>query len=210
MVEATLYTTTVGESLKTNARNYVSSLTNGTEEIRQASNEEVLAAVTDSVEAMVDDILQSFASAALTQPGAFEQSDVLFTAFVVEIGEYPFIIAVIVYQFLALIGVVAALIISKFWKRVPVFDYSDIASMSTAAYLGSSTGKGGISGILRDWDGDPDHVSLNDISARFQHTQAHKPPIVQIVALEAHAGDSGEWRWQQYNTSIANTRLDYR
>lgn len=205
MVETTLYTSTVGQSLQANVRNYVSSLADGQGIIRDPSSADIVVAVTESVEAMVDDILQSFASAALTQPGAFQQDDVLFTAVGVTIGEYPFIIALLVYQFLALICVVVALMLSNFWLATPVFDYRDVVAISTAAHLGASPRHSELWSGLRDWRGESDHASLGRVSARYQDGQLREPTTVQIVLLEdlrdidvskGHAEDAGTThRW---------------
>ena len=191
MVQTTLYTSTVGEALRANVKNYVYAKTDGDGTVGDVTNAQVLAAVTDSMEAMVDDILQSFAAAALTQPGAFEKQEVLFMAGGIEIGEYPFIIATLVYQFLALIGVVAALVLSKFWSRTPAFDYSDIGTISAAAHLGANPQNAGLWTSVRHWKGEPDDSSLNLLSARYKHTQPHEPPVIQIVPTEGYESERG-------------------
>lgn len=191
MVQTTLYTSTVGEALQSNVRNYVSWATNSQGSLQSANDIQVLAAVTNSMEAMVDDILQSFAAAALTQLGAFEQQKVLFTAGGVEIGEYPFIIAILVYQFLALIGVVGALVFSRFWFHTPAFDYSDVGTISTAAHLGANPHNTSLWGVVKNWRGEPGDNALGLLSARYKHNDPHTPPVIQIVATEGHESERG-------------------
>ena len=180
MVQRNLYVSNVGEALNSNVRNYVSWASRSEGLVSSANGKEVLAAVTDSVEAMADDILESFAAAALTQVDAGQLSQVDFTARGVEIGEYPYIIAVLAYQVVALIGVVAALLLKRFWSHTPEFDYTDIGAFSTAASLGANPTGTALSKAVRGWHGGPDHGTLGLLTFRYRHCDLSEAPIVQI------------------------------
>ena len=98
MVQTTPYISTVGEALKSTIQNLFSRDSGLTPNVDDATQEQVLAAVTDSVEAMADDILVSLATAALTQSNATEMQPVGYAMLRFEIGEYLFVIAEVVYQ----------------------------------------------------------------------------------------------------------------
>lgn len=190
MVQTTLYVSTVGEALESNVRNYVSWAT-GSSKLGSATHSQILAAVKASVQAMADDILESFAAAALTQPESVQLDPVHFTAKGVEIGEYPYIIAILAYQTLALIGVVAALLLTKFWSSTPAFDFTDLGALSTAISLGAKPNDGAVSKATRGWQGEPDHAALGMLTVRYRHAVPSEPPVVQISAQRDPRGSNG-------------------
>lgn len=151
---------------------------------------------------MTEDVLQSFAAAALTQPDAVEGGEVLFTAEGIEIGEYPFIIAILAYQFLALIGVFGALVLSKFWLQTPAFDYSDVGTISTAAHLWANPHNVGLWGSVKNWKGQPGDESLNLLSVRYKHTQPHEPPVIRIVPTEGYESERASMMHRPYSTMM--------
>ena len=184
MVQTTLYVSTAGEALKSNIQNYVSRTTGLKSSIGNATSEQVLAAVTDSMQAMADDILMSFASASLTKANAISLYPAHFTQLSVQVGEFAFIIAIVVYQIVALIGILTATIFSKFWSRTPAFDYSEIGAMSTAACLGADQKDASASQALMSWRGKSDDPILGKLQARYRHPLSNEPPIVQICPLD--------------------------
>ena len=199
MVQTSLYVSTVGEALSSNVRNYVSRATKSKTNLDNASKAQVLGAVTDSMQAMADDVLQSLAAAALTWPDASERQEVRFTSGGVEIGEYPFIIAILVYQFLALIGIIAALVFSKFFYRTPAFDYSDVGTVSTAAHLGANPHNVALWSATRNWKGEPDDSALGLLSARYKHTHPNEPPVIQITPIDGYESERGSTMYRPYN-----------
>ena len=189
--QTTLYVSTVGEALMSNVRNYVTRASGPDAKVDDATGDQILDAVKDSMEAMADDILASFAAAALTRTESTQLKPVYFTAKGVEIGEYPFIIAVLSYQILALIGVVAALVLTNFWLQTPAFDYTDVVALSTAASLGAGPGNEQLAKAVRGWQGRPNHPSLGSLRTRYRNPLSDEPPIVEILVSKDFRASGG-------------------
>ena len=180
LTQSTLYVSTLGEALESNVQNLVSRTSGDRSAIGNATSEQVLTAVEDSVQAMSDDILEAFAAAALTQSNAIELHTVGVTTLGIEVGEYPYIVAVVVYQGLALLGIVVASILSRFWTMTPAFDYSEIGSMTTAASLGTDRRDAGLDGRLLNWRREPSDLVLRQVTAQYRQTHLGEPPSVHI------------------------------
>jgi hypothetical protein len=180
MVQTSLYVSTAGVALMNNVRNYVSRSSGLQPSVDDATPDDIIGAVEDSMQIMADDILESFAAASLTQPDATTREIVQFTAFGYAIGETPFIIAVVVYQVLAMLFIIAATVATGFWSETPIFDFSEIGSMAAATSLGAKVSGDTMTTALRSWNGDSDHAALNSVTAQLH--QAERP----LVILSSH------------------------
>ena len=171
MISTSLYTSIPGDSLPDNINNY--QIRNKADLMVSPSNITILAAVSDSMVAVIDDLLMAYATAALTQPSSTSTTNAVVTRAAVQLGDPAYCIAIVVLNGLGFIFVLAAAIRSQFWKNLPLFDYSDLASMAVASAFGASDEKTASAdrisgGVLKHWNGDPQDRVLGRVQARLE------------------------------------------
>ena len=194
MVESTFFVSTVGEALYNNVRNKMSrdgrnvtdqstpTGTNVTDKFTPTGNQTLLG-VADSFTAMADEILASFGAFSLLWPGGTQQSQVTMTIAGVKIGENPSIIIVMVWNVVTLVGVVILTIMS-FVKKVPAFDFTEVASLATAANLGGRE-QGWtqvIASGLRGWQGDGGFFEESELAMKYWRPDDTRPPSLLVIS----------------------------
>ena len=167
MVATSLYSSTVGNALMENINSFQTrqssnAVSNGPN-LKNVSYNTILHAVSDSVIAMADDFLMSFAAAALTQPNttSFTQVQAEFAA--VRIGSTRYIIAIVIINVCATLVVTIASLRTRFWAQLPLFDYTDLACISAGLVAYATRpgpDKGKFSGVLKHWNGDPRDTAI--------------------------------------------------
>ena len=166
-----LSTSELGNALEDNINNY--QIRNNADPAKPPLNNTVLAAVSDSMTAMIDDVLMSYGTLSLTQPNATSTTSALVTRSAVRLGDPVYCIAVMVLNGLGLVLVLIAAFHSRFWKHLPLFDYTDLASMAVASAFGAADAKGASAdrlsgGVLKHWNGSPTDRVLGHVSARLE------------------------------------------
>ncbi|KAH8710085.1 hypothetical protein GQ44DRAFT_830467 [Phaeosphaeriaceae sp. PMI808] len=134
---------------------------------KKPGNDTVLAAVADSVTAFMDDALVAFGGAALTFPNATSKVDVTASIAAVQIGSAPFIIAVVVVNFLGLIVV----LVGQFMLRsasVPSFDYNDLECMVLGIVQGMGRMNEMQEGKNGGSNGSPKHPTIGGYAVRLK------------------------------------------
>ncbi|KAI9755695.1 MAG: hypothetical protein M4579_004193 [Chaenotheca gracillima] len=169
-ISTTAITSVVGDALIDNLHNMQAHLKLPLEE-DNLSDDIKLRAVEDSFNAIMDDFLVSMASVALTMPNATMETTAVVLENAVQIGSRLYIIATLILNILALTLVVIATVKEHYWTKLPMFDYTDLASLSWASALGSYNSKDLkdlAEGTLRHWNGDPADDVLRSVVARFE------------------------------------------
>jgi hypothetical protein len=177
LVVNSLYTSTVGDSFMENIRNL--HFRRGGSPSDKPGNDTVLAAVADSVTAIMDDALVALGAAALTFPNATTKVDVTASIAAVQIGSVPFIVAVALVNILGLVAV----FVGQFMLRgatVPVFDYNDLGCMALAVVQGLGKGKGMQEGKNWGWDGSPMHPTIGRYALRLKPDGLNGSPAVSL------------------------------
>ena len=90
-------------------------------------------AVSDSFTSMIDDILGGYGAAQLHVTEAFEPTDVTGKCAAIRIGEATFIYVTAAINILLLLLVLVEALRTRFWNRMPLFDYLDTKSVMVAA-----------------------------------------------------------------------------
>ncbi len=186
MVQTTLYVSSVGEALQNNVRNLLSRENQSTANLDNATDDQHLLAVASSMVAMADDALASFAAFSLLWSGANEAADVSMTIAGVQIGETPYITVVVVWNLLALLIVVVFAIIS-FVGTIPAFNFTEIASLATAANIGGREQRNAadLTSALQGWQGQGDFVEHAGLTIHYWPPDSTQPPSLQIVSTAA-------------------------
>ena len=174
MVATSLYGSSVGGALAQNINNLqakqFSRLIINRLDHKSAPNATILAAVSDSVAAMADDLLMSFAGAALTLPNETNLTSVMVERAAVAVGSTIYIIAIIMTNVSLLLIIATATLWTHGWAQLPVFDFTDLACMSAglaadAARSGSKTSS--CTRVLSRWNGDPRDEAIGEMAVRL-------------------------------------------
>jgi len=137
-----------------------------------AKDMQVIEALKDSMEAMIDDILLAFGSTALTQNDSFATGRAMFTSHGIEIGDQHCTIAILAYNLLALLAIIGLAIFSRLRSHSPAFNYTDADAMAAAVILGKDSEKTlEVQTLLSDWDGEPGYPSIGAMKTRFHEQQ---------------------------------------
>ena len=104
------------------------------------TEEATLSAITDSFPAMIDDILVAFGSAQLALSNASSPTAAAASMPAVQIGQDIYIFATAGVNAALLLLVAIEAVRTRFWRELPLFDYTNIKTMIVA----SSAGRGGI------------------------------------------------------------------
>jgi hypothetical protein len=164
MVDTSLYTSTVGDALINNIHNM---------QDRQnfslsapAPNNTVLATVEASVTAMADDILVSLGAAMLSFNNRTDVSQRIVELVVpaVMVGSPGFIIAALATNFIGVLFVIVAASVSRFWTKLPVFDFNDVSCMVLGVVANDTIAP---IPLLRFWNGDPGDKMIGSVSAKL-------------------------------------------
>ena len=166
MVTTSLYTSMLGEALVRNIKNIQAKLSLGgfvNPDSKDVSDATRLAAISDSVTAIADDLLMTLAAAALTYPQASDSTLAIVEHTVVVIGSTIYINAIIAINVILLVMVAVATIWTQFWAQLPIFDYTDLGCMSVglAVNTARSESKRRRSMVkLMHWNGDPQDKAI--------------------------------------------------
>jgi hypothetical protein len=164
MVDTSLYTSTVGDALINNVHNM---------QDRQnfslsapAPNDTVLAAVEASFTAMADDILVSLGAAMLSFNNSADVSQRIVELVVpaVMIGSPGFVIAALATNFIGVLFVIVAAAVSRFWTKLPIFDFNDVGCMVLGVVANDTMAP---IPLLRFWNGDPEDKMIGSVSAKL-------------------------------------------
>ena len=161
-VSTSLYTSNIGDALAQNINNLMarqsSTMTLTSADPAHASNDTILTAVSESVSAIADDLLMSFAGAALTIPNQTSTTTAIAEYAVVAIGSTLYIAAIAIINVVLLLIVTAITLRSRFWQDLPIFDYTDLGCLSAglAAEPSRSASKQSmLARRLKHWNGNP-------------------------------------------------------
>ncbi|KAF2111671.1 hypothetical protein BDV96DRAFT_581523 [Lophiotrema nucula] len=179
-IEGSLYVSTVGDAFMENARNL---------QIRQElsptaniTNATILAAVADSVTAMMDDTFVALASAGLTVADVPQTVGVNVTMAAVQIGTGPFILAIALINIGGCLVVLAGSVL-LFNAHVPQFDYNDLACVAIGTFHGAK-GEGphfAQDGDVSAWDGDPADSHIGHLLARLETSVSLGQPTLMLT-----------------------------
>jgi len=183
MVQTTLYVSTVGEALMSNVDNYLARESGMKATGGNATEQQTLAALTDSMQAMADDILVSFASAALARTDSSQTTQVHFEALGIEIGSRGFIIAIVACNLMALLLLFATAIVTKFWSHAPAFDFADLGALSAAVALEPER-EPKVAMLLDRWEGNAQDPVVGRLMARLRHHVPGEAPTVRISTAD--------------------------
>ena len=153
-VQSTLYVSTIGEALKTNAINL---LNKPTLDLSDLKGDSILPAIETSLGAAIDDILLSLAGFALTQSGSWDnKSDVGSAISSIRIGSWRYTYPLFVANFIALAAITFVAIRSRMFAQSSTFDSTDLFAMTAAASNGTIAQNEALDRLdLTRWDGDP-------------------------------------------------------
>ena len=174
MVATSLYASTVGGALVQNINNLQAQQSSqnvlGNLDPKSASNATILAAVSDSVAAMVDDLLMSFAGAALTLSNETSSTSVTAEHAAIAIGSKIYIFAIVIINVASLLVVTTATLWTHGWAQLPLFDFTDLACMS--AGLAADSARSGSkpsprTRVLSRWNGDPRDEAVGKMAVRL-------------------------------------------
>ena len=174
MVATFLYVSTVGGALVQNINNLQAQQSSqnvlGNLDPKSASNATILAAVSDSVAAMVDDLLMSFAGAALTLSNETSSTSVTAEHAAIAIGSKIYIFAIVIINVALLLVVTTATLWTHGWAQLPLFDFTDLACMS--AGLAADSARSGSkpsprTRVLSRWNGDPRDEAVGKMAVRL-------------------------------------------
>ena len=93
-------------------------------------------AIADSFAAVLDDILVAFGAAQLVLSNASTAAPITGIYQAVRIGQNAYIYATLGINILLLVAVAVEMVRTRLWRKLPVFDYSDITSVAVAASAG--------------------------------------------------------------------------
>ncbi|KAF8852452.1 hypothetical protein BDZ45DRAFT_716973 [Acephala macrosclerotiorum] len=148
--QTSLYSSLVGNSFNASIANYVTSTAN-TSAIITAGHQASLAGLTNSVSAMIDDILVSYASAQIMVGNDTKTTSASVAMKALQIGEGQYIIAVVIFNAVLFLVVVEEAIRTLGWKTLTDFNYMSPRNL----ILGSSRGGSGIADDLAKEEGTP-------------------------------------------------------
>lgn len=181
MVVTSLYKSTVGEALLSNIQNFQIQLphysTIGSATPGDASNDTILAAVAESITAMADDILMSFAAAALTLPNATSYTTLKADIAAIQIGSTSYIIAILIINLTALLAIIGAAIYTRCWSQLPLFDHTDLACVSAGIAAGAARSQADLTRstrVLAHWNGDPQDRVLGKMAVHLEMSPTSK------------------------------------
>ncbi|KAI9848717.1 MAG: hypothetical protein M1837_006804 [Sclerophora amabilis] len=177
-IATTAITSIFGDALMDNIHNMQArqNLPHGDADL---SDETILRAVEDSFNAIMDDFLVSMASTALTMPDATTYITAEACGNAIKVGSRFFVLATLIINVLTLLCVIFATFRESIWSNLPMFDYTDQASMSWGSAFGSTRSENFsrlADGTLRQWNGDPQNDVLRSVTTRLQLG----PPTNQI------------------------------
>jgi hypothetical protein len=173
-----LYESVLGDTLEKNVANL-----QARPGLNMTPEEATLSAISDSFTAILEDILVAFGSAQLAMANSSIPTPVTGILPAVQIGQDLYIFATAgVNAFLVLLVVVEAAR-TKFWHKLPVFDYTNIKTMIVAA----SAGRGSIArevalthtAAKAEWDGGAKDKMVDEI--RVQLVQWNPTGDVELV-----------------------------
>ena len=133
-MSTTLYRSVLGESLNYNLETIAG---DGTDtNLNQSS---INAVVEAAFEAVVDDVLVAFGVAELILANSSTSTPITGTYTAVRIGQDTFIYASLGVNIILIILVVIEALRTGLWRKLPVFDYTNVASVAIAASAGHSS-----------------------------------------------------------------------
>ena len=129
-----LYQSDVGNALDFSIADYRTSIANSNSE-----NDIVLGGLTNSITAVIDDILSLYAGAQTMIQGDIESVPAIVVINAVRFGERLYILAIFLVNLAILLLVIAEAVRTKVWRDLTTFDYCDPYSMMYVASGGAST-----------------------------------------------------------------------
>ncbi|CZR62141.1 uncharacterized protein PAC_12038 [Phialocephala subalpina] len=141
--QTSFYSSLVGNSFNASVANYVTSISN-TSATAPNATQATLVGLTNSVSAMVDDILVSYASAQIMVANDTRTASSSITMIALQIGEGQYIIAIAIFNALLFLVVVEEAIRTRVWKTLTDFNYMNPRNL----ILGSSRGGGQLAEVV--------------------------------------------------------------
>ncbi|KAH0536094.1 hypothetical protein FGG08_006999 [Glutinoglossum americanum] len=132
--QTSFYRSVVGDTLNASIANYKTSMANSKN--RPSEAEATLAGLTNSVTALIDDILVGYASAQLMVGNFSTGTSVSVKTNAVQFGSSVYIYAVLTVNILIIILVTVEAIRTRGWRGLLPFDYADPGSLITSASMG--------------------------------------------------------------------------
>jgi hypothetical protein len=134
------------------------------------SSDDILAAVSESFNAVSGDLLTILGTAALALPNATTSTISVGEVCAVQTGSTNYIVTLLAANLLLLLSIIVATIVSGIWSPRPVFDYTDRACMS--AGLAADAAKSQLpdtvfTGVLEHWNGDPTDRVLGQLGVHI-------------------------------------------
>ena len=129
-----LYVSILGETLIHNIKTLRARYSSDT--ATAASPQVMNAAIADSFAAILDDILAAFGAAQLFLSNASTAAPITGIYQAVRIGQDAYIYATLGVNILLLVAVAVEMVRTRLWRKLPIFDYSDIPSVAVAASAG--------------------------------------------------------------------------
>jgi hypothetical protein len=171
--QTNLYQSLLGNSFMDSIGDYNISQANSSTPLREATS--TLAGLTNSVSAMLDDILVGYASAQLMVGNQSTVTEAVIITLELKLGQEIYIYAIFLVNLVVLILVLEEMIRTRLWRGLGKWDYMDIGRVIVSSFKGGRN----IANALVEWnwemmDGRPGfprrtkkrQVSIEDISGR--------------------------------------------
>lgn len=163
-VLTTLYESSVGEAL---VRNINRKLNENLDMTTDTQPDVVfLPAISESIEAGMDDILESLAAAALTRAGSFQEVPGIYYVPAIQIGSNAYAFVAFSLNAVAMFMMVCLTIHNIMFRESPAFDISDIATLMYVVKNGESLNRDSDVGI-KEWRGCSDDAMIGSSTAEI-------------------------------------------
>ena len=162
-IGTSLWTSMVGDSLLANVAN--AQVRAGLPLNAPPTHATVLAAVADSLEAVLDDLSMALGAASLLFPNNTMITPALVTRAAVRLGSAEYGAALLAVNALALLAVLATAVRTRLWRGLPAFDHADWPSLAAAAARGGARAG---AGAVKGWRGAGSDAVLGTVRAHLQ------------------------------------------
>lgn len=178
LVAISLYSSLVGDAFMTNVRNMQTKNDPNLAKSEIADNATVLAAVADSITAMIEDVMVSLNAAGLTTGDGVQVAHANATIPAVRIGNSGFIKAILAINVMGAIAISCGFLL--LWNSdIPLFDFNDLGCVSVGILNGAQCQSINQRefGVLQEWDGSPATADMVHVTARLEVTASGQPAV---------------------------------
>lgn len=133
--QTSLYSSLVGNSINASVNNYITAVANGNGDPPTIA-EATLAGMSNSVSAMIDDILTDYASAQLMVANDTQAATASVGFQALQLGQQEYIIGITIFNGIIIMLVLAEAVRTRGWKGLVDFDYMDPRNLIIASSRG--------------------------------------------------------------------------